>query len=315
MKTLLAIIVTAIIVWLIAGSQKVEYRALDLCATPTPTETVLPTDTPTALPTFTVLPSATPTSVLPTATPTAFTPLPKKGVAFTGPGYQETFNPSVVGAGWFYSYQAQNTGLQPSFVPMVRSTTSAAMIQWMARRLQSKYVLVFNEPNRSDQDNITPQQGATIYHAIYEQVMIWDTGAKFILGNVSTIDYYGYSWLRDMVLSYQSQYGTMPYAGWGVHIYDCVSSQQVWRDKLQMFVNWRNADGYGGKELWVTEMGCLNNDATAQRIVNEQTYWLNNETALVNRTAWFATRNDAGSGSLLWPAGNLTPLGASYYSK
>jgi hypothetical protein len=302
MKSLCALIMAALVIILCLSWQPRPAACSDcvyVCVTMTPTAapTLQPTSTPTRGPSATPAPASA-----------------KKGVVFTGPGTQETFDSAILGAGWWYSYHAQNTGLQASFVPMVRPGYDPAIVQWMARRLASHYVLVLNEPDRSDQDNITPAQGATLYHAVRDQVLAWDAEARFIVGNVSNIDYYGFTWLRDMAVSYQAQYGeAMPVAGWGVHIYDCTSAQQRWRDKLQMFVNWQRAAGMGG-ELWVTELGCLNSDAAVLRIMNEQTAWLNT-TPLIARYAWFATRNDTGSGSLLNTNGILTTLGRIFISQ
>jgi hypothetical protein len=301
----IAIVVIALVV-VLGWPSKPLSRSLQVASE----DCVLVCVTPTAIP----LPTATFTPV-----PASPTPLPanaRKGVVFLGPGDRVEFSPNVVTAGWWYDYYQRNTGMSPSWTPMIRPTWwNQIAAEWTAQNMPGRYWLVLNEPDRADQDNTTPAAAATWYHDRRAQIIAWDAQAQFIIGNVSNIDFGGFSWLRDMRDAYAVQYGeAMPLAGYGAHIYDCVSAQQKWRDKLQMFVNWQTANSMGGKQLWITEMGCLNSDVAAGRIMREQVTWLTTS-PLVTRFSWFATMNDAGSGDLLTTAGTLTALGQLYVAK
>lgn len=270
--------------------------------------------------------------VTPTSTPTA-TPMvstTRGGYVFTGPGSIDNGSTYIapLNASWWYNYNPILWQTTTTGIPLIHSWTSDINLEIALDYVpQGSYVLVFNEPDRSDQENLTPAAAAVAYHRIRETLLSHDPNIKFIVGGVSNLNtrlvengvpvnpmtgYYGLRWLVDMAKEYQTLYGTMPADGYAAHLYLCAGdySQYTYQQSIMVFHDALIANSLTG-QFWLTETGCLSNDATAQLLLSENRTWLNT-TPYVDRWAWFATYVDWGSGSLLTGTGELTNLGKSF---
>jgi hypothetical protein len=197
---------------------------------------------------------------------------------------------------------------------MVRASYSTVNLQWTATNMPGMTYLVFNEPRSPTQDNITPTQGATLYYAIRNTVLAIDPTARFVVGNVQTLGASDQAWLEGMATAYQTAYGVaMPLDGIGGHLYFCGGgySSAAWRTYVTNFRAWMAAQGWGNKEFWLTEWGCLTSDGDGATVMADQLQWLNNY-AGVDRHSWFATQTQPLSGTLMSDVFVLTTLGKAY---
>ncbi len=270
------------------------------------------------------------------ATPLPGNTTPKKGVGLGwGVGTEEQIK--AIGASWAYDWGPGNWNLTRlketsyEWVPMFHNTSStseakiASIAVFRKENDLGHYWLIFNEPDFIHQDNITPEEGAKRYKELREQIKKYDLEAKLIVGGVF---YTGtvsggadMGWLRSFRGEYYNLYKEWPVVeGWHVHLYKGWSdyNKQIWQNTLKAVRDWMTYNG-GIKELWLTEFGSLNSEATARQIMEDQVPWLEQQSWLT-RYAWFATyANGPGcsgcTGSLLNPdfaCGGLNDLGKLY---
>ena len=292
-------LVTSVSMPQLANSVSMQGELICFTATPVATATLyFPTETPTITP--------TPVFVQPTVTPSA---VYKKGVVGSGVNNRLTFNPSVVGADWWYDY-ISTYGPTNGWIPMVSGLTyNPQMVIATAKRVKG-YWLILNEPDFNSA--MTPAQAAKLYYDVRTSALVYDPSAKFIVGGVWSLEESSRTYLLNMASEYKRLYGVkMPADGYHAHLYLCGRdySAYTYRKKIEVFRGWLNTSGLGG-EFWLTETGCLNNDATAQLIMTENKDWLKS-TPFVTRYAWFAMQNTKGSGTLQTING-LTILGNLY---
>jgi hypothetical protein len=258
-----------------------------------------------------------PTPALPTSTPQPAGVNWRKGVVSVGPGDSFDLDLARFGAGWFYNYwYSGDEGRHRGWVPEVHTGfVTAGVLETVNSIPKGSYWLVFNEPDRWDGDNSAPVYAAQEYYRLRSVVLPIDPTAKFIVGGVSTVGYTtGFAWMKTMAAEYLRLYGeVLPSAGWHVHHYYCGTGYDKlkWRNQLSDFNRWMGGIGLGGREFWVTEYGCLSQDAWAATVMKDQIAWMNSG-AVVTRHSWFATRNNTGAGDLLNWDGTLTPLGVVY---
>ena len=179
---------------------------------------------------------------------------------------------------------------------------------------QVKYLLVFNEPNLSDQANLTPQQAAGLWPSI--EAIAAHTGVKIVGPAITWGTMPGYAdpvvWLDAFYAAYRNANGARdPQIDYlAFHWYDYGLAGQL--DRLSKY----------GKKFWVTEFANWHsqNDGaqidTADKQAQQMTDMVNlcESRADVFRYAWFTGRwnNDTHATSLLAASGQLTALGKLY---
>ncbi|MFC3831725.1 MULTISPECIES: glycosyl hydrolase [Deinococcus] len=224
------------------------------------------------------------------------------------------------GVGWWYNWSptpnaGAPTGSTMEFVPMLwnGSFDTATVVAQIRALPAAKNLLVLNEPNLTDQANLTPAQAAALWPR-YEQVardagvnlvgpaMTWGTMANYQDPVV---------WLDAFYAAYRSTNGRDPRIdALAFHWYDYGLAGQL--DRLKKY----------GKPLWVTEFANWHGqqdgaqiDTAAKQIAQQTDMVATLEgRADVVRYAWFTGRWNADPHftSLLAGQGQLTPLGQNY---
>jgi len=230
------------------------------------------------------------------------------------------------GVSWWYNW-SHATSLPSSaavanqtvYLPMLwgndPDTEYAAVKEYILAHPEVDYLLVLNEPNLTDQANMTPQQAAAEW-VKYEQLvaeiestgrsinlvgpqMTWGTLTGFT-DPVFWLDSF-YAWYR------AANEGREPRIDYlGFHWYDFGLEQQL--DRLQKF----------GKQIWVTEMANWNEaiDTEAKQIEQMRAMVALCESRDdVFRYAWFTGRwADADRHTAIFESdtGQLTALGQAY---
>jgi hypothetical protein len=213
-------------------------------------------------------------------------PAVKGGIGITVPNCDDQYAMNI---GWSFDW-----GPQPAVCPGLESVP---MI-WGAVRYgsslggNSEYLLAFNEPDRPDQANLTPEQGARDYH---DWIVTRYPGRKFVCCNSTRA-----SWLGQMADEYSRLYGEYPppMEVVGGHIYtsNLADARGVLSEFVALADEWR-------KPLWISEFAfppCFVGDNEAALALARQ-FVLELETQpQVQRYAWFANRVDGTED--WWPA-------------
>ena len=231
------------------------------------------------------------------------------------------------GVSWWYNWgssvnagapQDASTTYKMDYVPMLWNGNfdTASVESKIRANPAAKYLLVLNEPNLTDQANLTPSQAADLWPR-YEQVAR-DTGVKLVGPNMNWGTMSGYGdpvvWLDAFYSSYRSKNGgrdpQIDYLGF--HWYDYGLASQL--DRLTKY----------GKPFWVTEFSnwhSQNDGAQIDTIAKQKAQMADMVSTLENRSdvfryAWFTGRinNDSHFISLLSTNGQLTELGQYYLS-
>ncbi len=226
---------------------------------------------------------------------------------------------------WFHSTTAPDgyyENYQMEFIPMLWGNNSqsdySTVKQFILAHDEVKYLLVLNEPNLTDQANMTPYQAAVEW-VKYEQLAteIEAEGRKIhLVGpamNWGTLQ--GYSdpviWLDDFYAAYQAQNdGNDPCIDYlAFHWYDYGLASQL--DRLQKY----------GKQIWITEMANWNpqiNTYAKQAAQMEEMVSICENRDDVFRYAWFIGRgsfpDEHNTFLFNQSAGELNDLGKLYIS-
>lgn len=109
---------------------------------------------------------------------------PYYGLGLAHPAYTDL---DLLGTRWFYVWGCNPNAKHPGqeYVPMCKPKLNTAM-----GRKYSGNMLVFNEPNVSIQDNLSPEQAAIEFAKVKD----FYGDARFIVGNVSI---FATDWLRE----------------------------------------------------------------------------------------------------------------------
>ena len=229
------------------------------------------------------------------------------------------------GVSWWYDWGARpNAGLPSNaasqvamdYIPMLwnASYDAASVEAYVHANPNIKYLLVLNEPNLTDQADLTPAQAAAAWPG-YEAVAA-ATGARIVGPAITwgTMPDYAdpVTWMDAFIAAYQAANGgRSPQIDYlAFHWYDYGLSGQL--DRLARY----------GKPFWVTEManwhvgdGSAAIDTLAKQ-KSQMTDMVNTcETRTdVFRYAWFTGRwsNDVHFTGLLGADGHLTELGQLY---
>lgn len=231
----------------------------------------------------------------------------------------------AAGVSWWYDWGARPDAALPSnaaaqvamdYIPMLwnASYDAAAVEAYLHANPGIEYLLVLNEPNLTDQADMTPAQAAAAWPG-YEAVAA-ATGARIVGPAITWGTMAGYAdpvtWMDAFIAAYRSANGNrdprIDYLAF--HWYDYGLAGQL--DRLAKY----------GKPFWVTEManwhvadGSAAIDTLAKQKA-QMTDMVNTcETrADVFRYAWFTGRqsSDVHFTSLLGANGQLTELGQLY---
>lgn len=231
------------------------------------------------------------------------------------------------GVSWWYDWGASpSTALSANavarsgmdFLPMLwNGTFNAADTEAKLRASpQLKYLLVLNEPNLTDQANLTPAQAADLWPS-YEKIAA-DTGVSLVGPAMNWGTLAGYSdpvvWLDAFYAAYRSKNGNRDprIDALAFHWYDYGLSGQL--DRLKKY----------GKPFWVTEFANWHSQqdgAQIDTLAKQKAQMADMVATLearsdVQRYAWFTGRwaKDAHFTSLLGADGQLTELGRYYLS-
>jgi hypothetical protein len=227
----------------------------------------------------------------PAVTPNA----PYKGIA-NSPASQI----AALGATWCYNWgTAPKTTdcADPYFVPMIWGSDDAAGAIKAIGNAGYTTVLGFNEPNKSDQSNMT----------VADAIALWPTvtsNPSIRVGSPAVSDN-GRSWLEDFmaqvkVKGLRVDFIAMHWYGWNSG--SCVVGQ------LEGALNWASQ---WGLPIWITEFGCMGSSNPDQETVlkffNDAIKMLDNH-PLVERYAWYPwnTYNE------LYTSGTMTELGKAF---
>ncbi|MEM7134109.1 MAG: glycosyl hydrolase [Chloroflexota bacterium] len=176
---------------------------------------------------------------------------------------------------WALGESAQSPGNMPHldfphrFVPMVYGCTSTRFIEEIPIRRYSGPVLLFNEPDRTDQANCTPEKAAAVLNDLhrFRQNYERETGLTltYIVGGVGDPTD-GLAWLEEMIASYQQQFGVDLFetnVAEGIHFhlyprYAYDNGQGAFANIQEQMEVWRKWLEQHDLRAWVTELGVLN---------------------------------------------------------
>jgi hypothetical protein len=208
-------------------------------------------------------------------------------------------------ASWWYNWTTSPGSCKtPEFVPMVsgknEKTTSAvtSAITGIANA-GYKTVLGFNEPNKTDQSNLTVAQVLSLWPSLTGNANIR------VGGPATSAD--AQAWSNDFMAQVTSQslrvdFIAVHWYGWNAGSCDAKAAT------LENYLKW--AEGLpGNRPIWITEWGCMNQSnpdaATVEAFFSGAVAMLAKHPR-VERYAWYPwnTHNE-----LVDSSGNLTPLG------
>lgn len=226
---------------------------------------------------------------------------------------------------WFFNWSPSGPWEDSRYVPLVFSENidSQAELDQLANQA-SQYPgrtwLVFNEPDITDQDNLSPTQGAQLYQQLYDTVKGADATAKlFCCGTAFS----NTAWLEEF-----RQNLTRPVDGIHFHGYPCSRSvsqeciggpnyysfnerfnMTLMKQKLNSFYSYlQSKTEFAGKPVWLSEIGVLSIAAydsqtkVRDKVMNPLLNYLQKGGGWQKfaRVAWFSTRY------ALYDASNLT---------
>jgi hypothetical protein len=199
---------------------------------------------------------------------------PYKGVANSPAG-----EIAALGASWCYNWgltpQASDCNA-PYFVPMVWGGGDVAGAIQRITAAGYTTVLGFNEPNKSDQANLTVAQAIALWPAM--------TSNPNLRVSSPAVSDDGRAWLVDFMNQVKSNglrvdFIAMHWYGWNAG--SCTASQ------LQGAVNWAQQ---WNLPIWITEFGCMgSSNPDEQTLLNffPAALTMLNSHALVERYAWY----------------------------
>jgi hypothetical protein len=250
----------------------------------------------------------------------------KRGIAYDLPS-AEDLSVLATGVSWWYDWGLRPNAAVPAdyrarygmdFQPMLWNGNfdSTEVTAWLQSQPDIRHLLLLNEPNLTDQANLTPSQAAALWPR-YEAVAA-ATGVKLVGPAITWGTMTGYAdpvvWLDAFYAAYRSANGNrdpqIDYVAF--HWYDYGVGAQL--DRLTKY----------GKPFWVTEFANWHSQADGAQIdtVAKQKAQMTEMVATcesrsdVFRYAWFTGRwsNDVHHTSLLGANGVLTELGQHYVS-
>lgn len=250
----------------------------------------------------------------------------KRGIAYDLAS-AEDLSALSPGVSWWYDWGLRPNAAVPAdyrarygidFQPMLWNGNFEAtdVTTWLQSQPNVRHLLLLNEPNLTDQANLTPSQAAALWPR-YEAVAA-ATGVKLVGPAITWGTMTGYAdpvvWLDAFYAAYRSANGNRdPQIDYlAFHWYDYGLGAQL--DRLTKY----------GKPFWVTEFANWHSQTDGAQIdtVAQQKTQMTEMVATcesradVFRYAWFTGRwsNDVHHTSLLGENGVLTELGKHYLS-
>ena len=233
-------------------------------------------------------------------------PQPFKGVANSACNDLTTLK-----ASWYYNWTttaASNCAFQP-FVPMIagKSEKTADAVTSALNKIAAagyKTVLGFNEPNKTDQANLTVDQVIGMWPALTA-----NPGIR--VGSPATsADAAGQTWFTSFMstattMNFRVDFIALHWYGWNAGSCDNKASQ------LESYIKWAEAIP-GNRPIWITEWGCLNlsnpDMATVQAFYTAAIAMFAKHPR-IERYAWYPwTTNN----NLVDPSDALTSLGTAF---
>jgi len=180
-----------------------------------------------------------------------------------------------------------------------------------------------NEPNDPNQDNVTAEEYAELYH-IFEGWADQAPQCRILPAGIANADW---QWTEAFREAYRERYSRYPQVdGWNIHNYileagmDSYDVSEFSR-RILAFGRWMESIGDGDKPLFLTEFGVLYGNGCCDRPVDapekleafmrDAIEWLQ-ESKAVTAWAWFATYTRLYNGSLMTEDGQLNTLGEMY---
>jgi hypothetical protein len=155
---------------------------------------------------------------------------PGKGI---GMPYVNMGDLDKVGASWFYDWSSSHH-IDPRYVPMSWGGSDPNL-----PLSYSGYVLLFNEPDRAEQANISPADGLALYKIFYWKY----PQVKWVVGNV----FYA-PWLYQFQALCTAEPDIPMPAAWGLHVY--VNGA----DHMERMLDYlEDAHNLLGGDFWITE--------------------------------------------------------------
>jgi autotransporter-associated beta strand protein len=242
---------------------------------------------------------------------------PKRGWAGT---VLSPYTSNRINANWYYTWGPRaHAGSYAEFIPMAwnggaitNPTNFAALTSH-----SSEWILGFNEPERAEQANMTPDQAL----ALWPQLMA--TGKKLVSPNVGS-DSHGRAWMTEFMAKANAlnaaNPGTIRIDAIGMHWYGDVRVTNAWGGLSSQIDDFHNTFTLNGTKLpiWLTEFAGLDFTNGANPVTEEDNRrflagalpMLDSKASLA-RYAWFNWRPEAYLGTL--PAG-ATDVPASPYT-
>ncbi|CAF3843698.1 unnamed protein product [Rotaria sp. Silwood1] len=239
----------------------------------------------------------------------------KRGIAWPLENKQDS--PNIFTGGkisWVYNWSPWRTDIAGAeFVPMLWSTNRGHDgNQFLTLAKGAKSVLGFNEPERSEQANMSPVDAAYAWKQYIEPLRA--QGARLGSPAIASTDQ-GLNWIKQFLNELNKIGGRIDFLA--LHWYG---------RGVDNFINWitRVRQETGNQySVWVTEFACTSwnsNQPVSQQEVNDfmrQSIARLDSLSWVERYAWFGAQRqlDAALGSancLIAPNGQLSDLGRTY---
>ncbi len=239
----------------------------------------------------------------------------KKGFGKTIRGSNWSFMVSDLKVHWHYSWGSTLSEYEPvnvDFVPMIWGYNGidqekVAELKTLKDEGKLRYLLGFNEPDKTDQANMTVAQ------AIEKWPLLEEVGVP--LGSPAPANPTG-DWLQEFMQRAENEGLRVDFVC--VHWYGGINAQ-AFLNRLQEIYDLYN------KPIWITEFAPADWDATTPAENRHSTAEVLNfmetvlpeleELSYVDRYAWFSFSQNSAAGTssaLFDAAGNLTELGAYY---
>jgi len=233
----------------------------------------------------------------------------------------------ALGPVWFMDYNWDTPNLAGhSRLYVIRSWEVRAdqgAIPSAMRASGSAWWSLGNEPNDPNQDNVSPEAYAELYH-VFEGWAAQAGQCHILPAGIANADW---NWAESFREAYRQKYGGYPRVdGWNIHNYileQGLNSYDLaeFQRRILAFDRWTETIGDGQKPLFLTEFGVLYGNGCCNRPVDppdkiiafmhDTVGWLA-DSNVVTCWAWFASDANPYNGSLLTPDGQLNDLGAAY---
>ena len=215
------------------------------------------------------------------------------------PAMLERLNPA-----WWYDWRFECSG-SPGYVPMIWSDAiwadHAPVLESLFERRRDLFWLLWNEPERTDQADMWPDEAATLTAEIAGH------GIRYAAPGVSW-NRTGMEWMD----AYLAAGGPVP-SVWHIHMYGSLTPAQ-WHLRWADWRVWMRENGCERPTIVSETNGWSEGTYGQQRMIEHLAGMLETDD-LLRAVAWFATRWPAwgvGAPDLLGEAGDLTSVGNTF---